>query len=1203
MKHFLSFLICICLFTQIANAQPANDNCNTSQNLPRQLGTSCTSTFSATTVAATPSSQTAIFNTNKDDDIWFDFTLGAGQTEAIIKFSNITITGTNNGLVYEIWTEDCGTRLPFSNTGGSFADDTWSIVGLTGSTTYKLRVYTNNTTSRATFNICFLAGPVNDDCTNAAVLTPVAGTGCSGTVFYSTMQATPSSQASGDATGKDDDVWFQFTTPATGSFNYTVALTNITWSSPSGNPVIELWQNCTDPSYINWYPFGTTASLGSLSPNTNYKIRVYSYGSSFRFSSFNICVNYTLTNDAFSGASSITLSNAFTCTNIVTGGTTAGATADNLPTCSGGPSAATANDVWYKFIPTAASATIKLVNKNLVNGTNSQMWLQVYETSNTNLKQCAANNTADSIVFDGTTAVKTLTPGLTYYLRIYNQDPASACTFNICNYVPKGPTFDECNLAVNLLVSTDEFCNNKVSLTTVNATASSIAAPPCATNVYTDVWVRFTAPTPLPATGLRFSIANFQLQTGTNPNLRYAVYGGNCGTLSYLSCDALPALTAGQTYYVRIFSATGSGTGNFDVCIAPLPATQTNTTCAAAITLTATSNQSALFTSGTTYGLTTLNTITDCFNTTGSPNKVLWYKFVATASSHFVEFTDMVQLSTNANSLGYRVTTGTCPTTTALSPAVCVFGVSNQNSVISGLIIGQTYFIEVMENTFNGGPVSFKMRVIGTAVPPNDEAAGATTLIQHPTCSTQSGSFKFTTLSSFPPATMGATAYYQDVWYRFQASATTATITLAGRLAIPRIAIYNAAGSSIVDAGAEAYSYTATGLTVGQIYQIRVLNTSATSFNNPTADFTICVSGVPATTLAVGPTPSTCLTNDNTVISSNSQRWLHFTRGGGLIASVFDGANMGNMTAKYFINTGSIRSNAGTEYLDRNLEITPATQPTTPVAVRLYFSKAEFEAYVTANDADGNDAYWLNDLKVAKFSSLNCQNIIGTTGEAMYGIAGYGNLSTDVYYLDVIVPDFSGFYIKNVSSGTPLPVACNQFTYTLSGNTVQLHWSTVSELNNSHFELQRSTNGIQFNTIAAIPASTNSSTVKSYQHNDVIRNNETVFYRIKQIDKDGKEQFVCRILQIKGSHKNDLLGAVYPNPVKDVLLVDLQKSYSGKINVQVLNAVGQIISQKNLILSTSDTQLTFPTSMLPKGIYALRVISTEGIFVKQFSKQ
>jgi Secretion system C-terminal sorting domain len=1212
MKKSLLLFTCIVFALGNVFAQPAYDNCNTSQNLVRQSGTTCTSSFAATTVAATPSSQAAIGGSlNIDDDVWFDFTLGAGQTAASIDFSSIAITGTNNGMIVQLWSNDCLTSQPYSQLGigQSFNFYTWNLTGLAAGASYKIRVYTDNTVSRATFNICFRAGPDNDDCANATTLTPLAGvspcTFTPGVFDGSTLQATPSSQTSGDGTGKDDDVWFQFTTISTPRA-YTVTLSNATYNTGSGSAVIELWQTCGDATFVSWFPFSTTASLGTLSVNTNYKIRVYTYGTTSRFNGFNICVSYVTAppaNNVFTSATTVTLSNAFTCTTITTGGTTLGATPDNVPTCTGAPSLSTANDVWYKFIPTNSNATIKLTNKTLVGGTSNLMWLQVFESSNTNPKLCADNNTADSIVFDGSTTAKTLTVGLTYYLRIYNHDPASACSFDVCNYVPKPPTFDECAFAVNLFTSTDENCDNKVRLTNVNATSSSTPAPPCVTNAYNDIWLRFTAPTPLPSTGLSLSIQNFQLVTGSNPNLRYAIYGGTCGTLAYLSCDALPTLTAGTTYFIRIFSASGSGTGNFDVCIAPNPTTLTNTTCASAVTLTASTTQSGTYTQGTTYGLPTLSTITDCFGTTGSPNKVLWYKFVATASNHMVDFRDMVQLSANANALGYRVTTGTCPTTTALSTPVCVFGVSNQNQGISGLTIGQTYFIEVMENTFNGGPVSYKLRVMGTQAPDNNLPASPTLLIQAPTCNAVAGTFKFSGLDVVPavPASMPST-YYQDVWYRFQAAATTATITVAGRLATPRIAIYDVSSTTLLDAGTEGYSYTATGLTVGTFYTIRLLNTSTTSGVNPQADFTICVSGVPSTTLAVGPTPTNCLTNDNTVVSTNSQRWLHFTRSGNLIASVFDGAVMGNMVAKYFINTAAIRSNAGVEYLDRNMEITPTTQPTTPVAIRLYFSKAEFDAYVAANDGDGNDAYWLNDIKVAKFNTLSCTNVIGTTGEGMFGIAGYGTLGTDAYYVDVVVPSFSGFYLKNVGAGVPLPVACNNFGYKLLGNTVQLSWSTLSEVNSSHFEIQRSTDGVNYTAIATIAAMANSTATKNYQYTDNVKANQQYYYRLKQIDKDGKEQFICRGLKVNTSTQAEIFSKVYPNPVTTILVMDIVQAFAGKADVQITNAVGQVMQQQSFNLQSSDTQLKINTQQLPAGMYSIKVITANSVYVQQITK-
>lgn len=1205
MKKLLLLVGLLCTLTLSFAQAPANDECNTSQTLQRQLGTTCTLSFSANTTNATASAQTSIYPADKDDDIWFDITLGTGQTEAKIGINNINITGTNNGIVFELWSSDCSTRLSYSYSTSGYpngSNATWSLTGLTSATTYKVRAYTNNTISRATFGICFLAGPSNDDCDNPTVLVPVSGnntcTFTPGIPDGSTLQATPSSQSAGDGTGKDDDVWFQFTTTS-GNNAYKANISNINWvPAGSGQVVIELWSDCGNTTYINWYPFATTASFGTLTPNTTYKVRIYTYGTSYRISSFNICISYTIANDASSNATPISLSNNATCTNIIAGGTTLGSTPDNLTTCTGTPTAATANDVWYSFTASTLTAIIKITNKNLVAGTSTAMWMQVYDGNTSTSKLCVPNTTTDSLIFDASTASKTLTPGNTYLLRIYNNDPASTCTFDICSYMPNKPSYDDCNLAVNLLVSTDEYCNNKVRLSNDGATTSSVGTPSCVSNVYNDVWLRFTAPNPLPATGLKLSIQNFQLINGSNPNLRYAVYSGNCSSLTYLSCDALPTLVAGTTYYIRIFSASGAGTGSFDVCLSPYPATLTNTTCANAVTLTATTDQSASFTQGSTYGLAQVSTVTDCFGYAGTPNKVLWYKFVATATSHFIDFQDMIQLSSNANSLGFRVTSGSCPTTTALSSPVCIFGVSNQNQIVSGLTIGSTYFIEVMENTFNGGPVSYKMRVIGTSVPTNDEAIGNTLLIQNPTCSETNGSFKFSTLSAAPPASLGAT-YYQDVWYKFQAVATTATINISGRLATPRIAIYNAAGTSLMDAGAEAYSYTVSGLTVGTFYTIRVLNTSNTSGVNPQADFKICLSGVPSSTLAVGPTPLTCLTNDNSVVSSASNIWLHFTRGGNLIASVLDGANMGVMTAKYYINTSAVRSNAGVEYLDRNMEITPTTQPSIPVKVRLYFTKAEFDAFVAANDGDGNDAYWLNDLKIAKFSSLNCSDAISGTGEALYGIAAYGNLSSTVYFIDVIVPSFSGFFIKNVASSVVVPLVCNNFNYKLNGNNVLLNWNVITNGSHNYFKVERSFDGINFTTLSTV----DKNITNQYQYNDVLPyNTSKIYYRLIQVNKDGKEEIICRTLNVNNKINEILISHIYPNPANNFVVADILKPYAGKITIEIFNTVGKKVKQQPFEISLNDYQLKINIANLPKGTYWLKFVTSNGIITQKITK-
>jgi len=92
----------------------------------------------------------------------------------------------------------------------------------------------------------------NDDCASAFALTPVVNC-TTGEGPFSTEGATQSSQASGDGTGRDDDVWFKFTTGPTNIYG-KVSLINPEYLN-FGNAVIELWGNCGDAANTQFFPF------------------------------------------------------------------------------------------------------------------------------------------------------------------------------------------------------------------------------------------------------------------------------------------------------------------------------------------------------------------------------------------------------------------------------------------------------------------------------------------------------------------------------------------------------------------------------------------------------------------------------------------------------------------------------------------------------------------------------------------------------------------------------------------------------------------------------------------------------------------------------------------------------------------------------------------------------------------------------------
>ncbi len=890
-------------------------------------------------------------------------------------------------------------------------------------------------------------------------------------------------------------------------------------------------------------------------------------------------------NDTYFNSQLITLTSGSSCTTVGSGGTTLNATPDGVPACSG--ATAPAKDVWYKFVASDVTATIQLSNVVLASGTNSAMYMQLFRGSNTNSVLCVSGSIMN---LDGSSPSTTLFIGTTYYLRIYNADGVSASNFDLCSKTPPPPVNDNCSGAISVPVNTTE-TEQFVSVSNVSATASSPALSCTGTNAH-DVWLKFVAP----ASGKAF-VKIFNSRAVVNagsgsPN--FAVYGGTCGSLSLISCfvdqtGAVSGLTPGATYFIRVFDVPGSQY-TFDVSIRQIPTTPTNIACNSATSI------NTNWIEGTTYGLTT-SSVTPCGGGSPSPNKEVWYSFTATGAKHLIDFKDMIRLGPDQNGLGFKLYSGTCA---ALTEVDCKPSVQFANGVISGLTQGSSYYVQVLENTFNGGPVAYKIRTINETAPSNDESTGAVTLVQNPECQNTSGTFKFSSVSSNP-----ATGTFSgDVWFKFVAATADLSINVPTPANV-YIQVYNSDASTIFfDPGFGMGSIQIFGATVGNTYYIRLYNQGSASVG-PDADFNICVSGAPSTAAADVPTPgSSCIAIDGAATSTNSGKWLHLTHQGKMVASVFDspgGAGMGNISGQYYINSGAVRSDAsGIEYLNRNFEITPQTQPVNPVAVRLYFTKPEFDAMIQANDGDGNDVYYLNDLKISKFSSNPCSNVLNLAGEVLYNIHGWGSLSSNVYYVEVIVPSFSSFFLKNISG--VLPVICVDFSAERKNNRVNLKWTTATEINADHYEVERSMDGKNFYKIGSTAAKGSGSTYVMVDETIIPKG--VYYYRLVSVDKDGSKRFACNTAKVSiNGEKDQLFGNVYPNPAKGEMTVQLQRSYSGSVGLQVISTTGQVMQQSSINLQASDVKINLNTASLPAGVYVLRLQTVKGIETIRFTKQ
>lgn len=172
-----------------------------------------------------------------------------------------------------------------------------------------------------------------------------------------------------------------------------------------------------------------------------------------------------------------------------------------------------------------------------------------------------------------------------------------------------------------------------------------------------------------------------------------------------------------------------------------------------------------------------------------------------------------------------------------------------------------------------------------------------------------------------------------------------------------------------------------------------------------------------------------------------------------------------------------------------------------------------------------------------------------------------------------------------------VPVTFNSFTARKASKTSAfIQWTTASEENNESFELQRSSNGIQFTPIAQLKGAGNSNTLKSYQWKDLNLQPGIYYYRIKQIDFDGKFSY-SEIRSVNlGTDEQLTVNEVYPNPFRNDVHVSLHLLHDETVKVAISDLNGKtVLSLQPQQLGVGEHEVNVNTQSLPAGVYMITV--------------
>lgn len=176
-----------------------------------------------------------------------------------------------------------------------------------------------------------------------------------------------------------------------------------------------------------------------------------------------------------------------------------------------------------------------------------------------------------------------------------------------------------------------------------------------------------------------------------------------------------------------------------------------------------------------------------------------------------------------------------------------------------------------------------------------------------------------------------------------------------------------------------------------------------------------------------------------------------------------------------------------------------------------------------------------------------------------------------------------------------LPVTLASFNGRRQDNINILDWTTTMELNNKGFEIQRSSDGIHYNIIGfieSLPPLGNSNELLNYNFSDNAPATDKNYYRLRQVDIDGKYEF-SKIILIRSDEIALLKINAYPNPTTSVLKLNINSPVENNIRMIIMDMLGRVIKQRTERIAKGSNTFSIDMDKMQRGSYLLKVINMD----------
>jgi hypothetical protein len=205
------------------------------------------------------------------------------------------------------------------------------------------------------------------------------------------------------------------------------------------------------------------------------------------------------------------------------------------------------------------------------------------------------------------------------------------------------------------------------------------------------------------------------------------------------------------------------------------------------------------------------------------------------------------------------------------------------------------------------------------------------------------------------------------------------------------------------------------------------------------------------------------------------------------------------------------------------------------------------------------------------------------------GVNLYGAAATEEMYVD-------NFQIwDNI-----IPVELTSFTASAGNGNVTLNWTTASEINNRGFEVERRTVDGKTVTLGFVQGAGTTTEIQNYTFVDKSVLSDLYYYRIKQVDFDGRYEYSDEV-------EVDAFGEIafglvqnYPNPFNPSTLIKYNLPQAGFVNLAVYNSIGEEVALLvNSQMEAGIHEISFNAGNLPSGIYIYRLQMNDQLSAKK----